>query len=668
MCVCWPTSGYDLFNRAFERPLVPIPDSMIPTDVRDSNITDRGMISSITYRLDDEADRDFVNFLENQYNAKYYDATKNTDPNNVSVSFHFARNGKCGRCPYGVEHQSNGFYVNVYKDGDAFFRCLGGECKDKKMYHIGNKEYMVKCRVKDDDDAVIASLADIPEVNTQFDYTCNHNEFKNFLDDAPRIEDNYGVHIDPVVFDIFSKFHVKCDSPSGHVVYKLEYANDGVPRIPKKWDLKSLKETFSGVKVDVLGKGSDGRPKVLKNQDFLRAWEAHSTVYDALTMMPNKPFGPYTTKSGKAEFKLFNLWAGIYSKINYDALDDKNIDLVDEDLEFVWDLIKAMCNDDDQIHRYFLNWLWLTMNGRKTGKVICLINSAGGIGKGVLLDFLRNCVFGTHVSGRETRDSILGCFNGSLQDKLFVMMDEIETLRHDEVQRLKSLITETSITIHKKNETATTSDDNYLNFIITSNFPFHHDDRRFVKIQPSDRLKDTVELIQFAEKEKKEEWRDAIGVKFWLRVCEYVNTNPIHINKVPKTNDPRGMMNAPKEMIVFDRIMNNKYQAVAIESRRTKKGEVAPVNVDNKVCLYQIEVEREVAEEFSKSFPGAKYNHHTFNGLLTNTFKCLWKTRVDTKSKAREVIGYMPSYREYNDILMKKKWLSEEDAALLNTE
>lgn len=664
LSVCWPTTGYDLFGYAFDRPLNPIPDCLVPDDVRETRDTEG--VSTTTYRLVDKADRDFVEFVADKYKAKYREAGQITTPGHECVSYNFTRSRR-GPCPHGEEHISNGFYVNVYKDGDAFFKCLAGECKDKKLYHIGNKKYMAECCVEE----YAGEEYVVPEVENEFEYEFNPNKFVNMINSTTRstlmLSNDYGKYLNPSVFDTFSKFYVKCDAPSGHTVYKLAYANDGVPKVPTKYDIKTLKDTFSSLKVPILGVNDEGEPCILKKQDFLKAWEAHSTVYDAFTMTPNKPFGPYVIKSGKSKSMVYNLWAGIYSKINYDALDDRDISTEDDDLDFMWDLIRAMCNDDDQIHKYFLNWLWLTMNGRKTGKVICLINSAGGIGKGVLLEFLRNAVFGPHVSCRETRDSILGCFNGSLQDRLFVMMDEIETLRHDEVQRLKSLVTESSITIHRKNETAITSDDNYLNFIITSNFPFHHEDRRFVKIQPSDRLQDTAKLIQFAETKKDSVWYDNISVKFWVRVREYVKNNPVHVNKVPKTNDPRGMMNASREMVAFDRVMCIKYQAAGVETKKVKKGEVAKVpevSVDTAVKIYQGEIDREVAEEFAKTSPGEKFNHKTFNHLLTTTFKVVWKTEV--KARAREMVGIMPSYKEYNNILMKKKWMSEETAALLN--
>jgi hypothetical protein len=667
LSICWPTTGYELFGHAFERPLTPIPDCLIPDDARETHINEGGSVSTMPYPLAD-CDKEFVDFIADKYNAKYNKADEVITTGRESVSYNFTRDTE-GSCPYGGTHSSNGFYVNVYKDGDAFFRCLGSACMSKKLYHIGNKKYMTKkCYVEEYPGEEYV----VPEVENKFEYEFNNNEFKKMMNSEarPMLSNEYGKYLNPSVFEMFSRFHVKCDSPSGHVVYKIEYANDGVPKVPKRVsDINAFNKVFSSLKVPILGINDEGEPCILKKQNFLEAWEAHTTVYDALTMTPNKPFGPYVIKSGKSKSSVYNLWAGIKAKINYDALDDRDISTEDDDLDFMWDLVKAMCNDDDQIHKYFLNWLWLTMNGRKTGKVICLINSAGGIGKGVLLDFLRSTVFGPEVSGRETRDSILGCFNGSLQDRLFVMMDEIETLRHDEVQRLKSLVTESSITIHRKNETAITSDDNYLNFIITSNFPFHHEDRRFVKIQPSDRLQDTAKLIQFAETEKDSTWCDKISVKFWVRVREYVKANPVHVNKVPKTNDPRGMMNASREMVAFDRVMCIKYQAVGVETKKQKlkKGEVAKapeVSVDEKVTIYQGEIDREVAEEFAKTSPGEKFNHKTFNHLLTTTFKVVWKTTV--KKSVREVVGTMPSYREYNSILMKKKWMSEEDGALLN--
>lgn len=146
------------------------------------------------------------------------------------------------------------------------------------------------------------------------EYTLNPSacDIKNFINDYPKIEDEIGTYLDPAVFDIFSKFYVKCDAPSGATVYKLSYSLDGRPRAPEKIKYTDFKRDFRFKVPTYAGDFYDDEEYTyrVKKREFKTEWETAPTtiVYDEIVSDPHKAFGYHMVYYGKSKSHTFNIY------------------------------------------------------------------------------------------------------------------------------------------------------------------------------------------------------------------------------------------------------------------------------------------------------------------------------------------------------------------------
>ena len=148
-------------------------------------------------------------------------------------------------------------------------------------------------------------------------------------------------------------------------------------------------------------------------------------------------------------------------------------------------VIKHICVDHET-YAHFINWLAYIFQTRTMSKTAWIFHGTTGTGKGFLFHQIIRTLFGHKYTQGITLGELDEKFNGYMENKLFVFVDEID---FDHMQnggkafeKLKNHITEPSISLR-----AMRSDSvgltNYVNFIFASNtfapIPIPENDRRF---------------------------------------------------------------------------------------------------------------------------------------------------------------------------------------------
>lgn len=183
-----------------------------------------------------------------------------------------------------------------------------------------------------------------------------------------------------------------------------------------------------------------------------------------------KPHQPAITSSG-----LVNLWKPPELKPSGNKVEADQVPLFDEFLDR-WFPIK-------EEKEYFLWWVAMTVR-RQDVKITPapLLRSAQGCGKGFFVETLMSELLGKHSVGVCALKEVLGDFNGIIEGKTFLLIDEVYRSKTTTADRLKPIQANVTVTLNRKHQPEVPID-NYLNIIVTSNdmIPvlLEDDDRRF---------------------------------------------------------------------------------------------------------------------------------------------------------------------------------------------
>ena len=188
---------------------------------------------------------------------------------------------------------------------------------------------------------------------------------------------------------------------------------------------------------------------------------------------------------GESNTDIFNLWNGF--NISKEVADQYN----EEEAKPVLDHIKELwCQGDENSYNYVLDYFSHIIQKPhiKTGVLLALKSKQGG-GKGIILDKLAQIIGSDHYSQNSNAKFLFGDFNGQLEGKILVNLDEAFWGGDKALEGVvKNKITEKRQTINKKNKENYTIDD-YANYIITTNNDWFcgvtADDRRHYCLQLS---------------------------------------------------------------------------------------------------------------------------------------------------------------------------------------
>ncbi|CAB4376356.1 unnamed protein product [Rhizophagus irregularis] len=150
------------------------------------------------------------------------------------------------------------------------------------------------------------------------------------------------------------------------------------------------------------------------------------------------------------------------------------------------------CSGDWNLTEYIIKWLAGVSAGRKMYSILYL-KSGQGWGKGIITDFIQRSVLGTQLVYKTSDpQTILGSFNGQLQVKVLLLLEEMPTEKsqwNNLYRSLKDKVTSDIMEIHEKYKTPTHYK-NFMSTIVLTNenaFRVENDDRRtvFLDVSPS---------------------------------------------------------------------------------------------------------------------------------------------------------------------------------------
>ncbi len=175
---------------------------------------------------------------------------------------------------------------------------------------------------------------------------------------------------------------------------------------------------------------------------------------------------------------------------------DIDIDYIKTRFPYHYTLLSNLFNSTERLE-YFLNWLSYILNTCKKTRNCIVLTGVQGSGKGVLYDYIIRPAFGDKYCEKLLRRDIKSNFTGLLHNKLFVVVDEMDKRSSYEIlDKIKSYITDTSITIERKGIDSFTTE-NKFNMMIFSNstvpVKVEQSNRRFSVFRSDVQIKDVID-------------------------------------------------------------------------------------------------------------------------------------------------------------------------------
>jgi hypothetical protein len=365
----------------------------------------------------------------------------------------------------------------------------------------------------------------------------------NKLKDDPMYYENYKIK--------FEKTHAKIISQSQFICYN-NHTNSY-----QYFKRQNLLDSYENIKVKTIKHDPKTKENIIFDVPFIQMWLKDSNMrsYDDVEVIPP----PLECPSN-----IFNLWTGFaMEKI-------ENYENDEEAIEFFKKHFKIMCNHDEVVTDYILNWVgqMIQYPAIKSGIVPTFIAKQGA-GKGSIFNLLEKLIGKSKTLHSETPSQhVWGKFNGLMTDALLVNLDELKKKEFngsDDVY--KSLVTEPSIVINQKGQKQKTINSFHRLLNTTNNgdaLYFPADNRRDVVILSSNELIGNVEYFN-----KFYSYLD--NVDAMKSVFEYFKSIPnldkFRNIKKPKTKYQQNMEDEtidPIELWLRDYIKNN-YKEEEIE-------------------------------------------------------------------------------------------------------
>ncbi|CAB4418773.1 unnamed protein product [Rhizophagus irregularis] len=162
-------------------------------------------------------------------------------------------------------------------------------------------------------------------------------------------------------------------------------------------------------------------------------------------------------------------------------------------VKFIFSHIQDIwCSGDWNLTEYIIKWLAGVSAGRKMYSILYL-KSGQGWGKGIITDFIQRSVLGTQLVYKTSNpQTITGSFNGQLQGKVLLLLEEMPTEKsqwNSLYRSLKDKVTSDIMEIHEKYKTPIHYK-NFMSTIVLTNenaLRVDNDDRRtvFLNVSPS---------------------------------------------------------------------------------------------------------------------------------------------------------------------------------------
>ena len=273
---------------------------------------------------------------------------------------------------------------------------------------------------------------------------------------------------------------------------------------------------------------------------------------------------------------------------------------------------------------------------RKLKVFVLLKSKLQQVGKGNLLEFLINFVFGKHCSvAVNGLDKMLGKHNTVLQNKIFIGINEIPTAEkqfYKAFDTLKSMITDPTMDIEPKGIDSYTLD-SYLNFIGCTNHqkPIHLEqgDARYCIIDVNESKRGDFEYWNDMNKNV---FTEENGKQFFSYLKNLPIENIVELRNIPMTKTKETMMtNSMNSMELFISRIKERDSDIKliIEGTETKNAWGGIISTD----ISKIRINTE--------FKVSKYN-------LYEAYKDWCHINNENVMKQKYFNDIIPEYRESN--------------------
>jgi len=334
---------------------------------------------------------------------------------------------------------------------------------------------------------------------------------------------------------------MKFEQTSFKIVNTAEFASvdtEGTLIISKRSDFMTMHEGSRYVEDD-------------KSCDFLQRWFKDSTIrkYDRVDMLPP----PLDCPS-----HVYNIWNG-FAIENIESDGDGQ-----EGLALILDLINTLCDFDDIVYEYVIDWLahMIQFAGKKNGIALLFKSSGHGAGKGTLINLLRKMMGNNLVAETSNpQNDIFGNHGNVHIGRLLVSVDEVKCSDTNKQQgRLKNIITSERCTYNEKGRKQCEVS-NLTRFIFTTNesipICIEQGDRRMCVIESSNK---------YCGEENQPHWKNfqdkvfekTAGLKSFF---DFLNTRDIserNFSAIPKTKLKEDLQESTKNPMFawFDQLVH----------------------------------------------------------------------------------------------------------------
>ena len=288
-------------------------------------------------------------------------------------------------------------------------------------------------------------------------------------------------------FDLNDKFRIAdlCEKASHHKYNRLDLAANDISRIYRYHQ--------EGDKY-FIEKGYDIKTKMLKF-NYVR-YEKVKEELKTIKLYPKTENSFYTAWDAFLEYKhyfafnevLFNSddkdVISVFHGFKYQELDECNMNEIKDYLKLIYEVIS---DSNEEVYNYILNWIsYFIQNPGKRNMTSIILRGSQGCGKNTFTDIISELLTGYSCSNLTRIEDITGQFNKIIENKMFMVLNEMRTAKDKYIQEmdsLKSIITDPEVVIGEKFEPRR-SIENVSNLIFISNHAkpliIPPNDRRFI--------------------------------------------------------------------------------------------------------------------------------------------------------------------------------------------
>jgi len=252
-----------------------------------------------------------------------------------------------------------------------------------------------------------------------------------------------------------------------------------------------------------------------------------SELLHSATRKPDFPvyngidFIPYLRKDKSIADNVFNLFTGFP---HVEVVEEQRVVDIKKIEKVLYHIKKVLCSENEDIFKYYISYLAHIAQrpAIKPGTAIVFI-SEEGLGKDIINhDFLK-LVFGAkYVHRLNNLSELTRNFNKKLQNKLLTVLGELKSYKSEaDIEKLKGLITDTTITIEPKGvDPYEILDDQRFIFHTNNSIPFQisETDRRFIIHRIP---KKYIQNREYYDKLAGDVFNPIVAREFFKYLCEY---------------------------------------------------------------------------------------------------------------------------------------------------